>query len=121
MRYEISNNGVPKKISYYDVTKIKFSFDGNYWNDVIQELPNDITKLIETSWKYSETTPDKLICTPKAIFTTPPAGSLATFKSHFSHVALNSIRGNPRYAGTYTTAGESNSIYGASTRPFNRF
>ena len=84
-------------------------------------MPNDIQKLIDVSWKYTETIPEKIICKPKAIFTTPPDGSLATARSRYSHILSNSIRGNSRYAGRYVTAGESNTIYGVSTRPFNKF
>ena len=84
-------------------------------------MPFDVEKLIDASWKYTETIPEKIICQPKAIFTTPPAGSIATTKRRISHVASNSIRGNARYSGRYTTAGNQNSIYGVSTRPINRF
>ena len=100
---------------------VKYSQDGNNWFDVTQTLPFDVEKLIETSWKYTETIPEKIICQPKVIFTTPPAGSIATARSRFSHVATNSIRGNARYSGRYTKAEESNTIYGVSTRPFNKF
>ena len=100
---------------------VKYSLDGINWNSVDVVMPNDIQKLIDASWKYTEIIPEKIICQPKAIFTTPPAGSIATTRSRFSHVATNSIRGNARYSGRYTKAGESNTIYGVSTRPINRF
>lgn len=117
----IDGSGTICTSGYFSGTKIKYSYDGKYWYDAEDILPPDTIKLIDASWKYTETIPGKVICEPKAIFKTPPTGSFASAKSRFSHIASNSIRGNSRYSGKYTSVDKSNNIYGVSTRPINKF
>jgi hypothetical protein len=103
---------------------ITYSYDYNkniYISKNITERHqnNKINKIIDTTWDYTTITPARMICQPKSIFTTPPAGSMATRKSRISHVARNSAKGNSRYSGTSTRSTNQPNIFGISTRPFN--